>query len=76
MINSPRSVLNNSQNQRLHFPLPGDFGYEEPVGRKKLRPKQSAIHKIIFNHDLEDSPSQQYHSFEHHSRLDMYDPEK
>jgi len=52
MIGGSRSTLINSK-PRLHFPIPGDFGYDDPVGRKKLRPKQSAIHKIIFNHDLE-----------------------
>lgn len=36
--------------QRLQFPIPGDFGYEEPVGRKKYSSRNSAIHKLIFNH--------------------------
>jgi hypothetical protein len=55
MMGSPRPVLQQASPQRLFFPVAGDFGYDEPVGRKKLLPKQSAIHRIIFNHDIEQS---------------------
>ena len=54
MLSPPRSVVRQqSGRERLHFPVPGDFGYQDPVGRKKYNPKHSAIHNLIFNHETE-----------------------
>lgn len=54
MMSVPRSVLpsNPQRIERLQYPVYGEFGYQEPVGRKKYDTKHSPIHQIIFNHDL------------------------
>jgi hypothetical protein len=39
----------NPEREKISYPQYGQFGYEEPVGRKHLGSKTSAIHKLIFN---------------------------
>lgn len=39
----------NPARENLSYPKYGEFGYEEPVGKKHLNNKTSAIHKLIFN---------------------------
>ena len=52
-INSPRQ-------QRLLFPRYGDFGFNEPVGRKHVNGQLTAIHKIIFNEEVKPPPRYAY----------------
>jgi hypothetical protein len=46
--------------ERLLFPRYGDFGYSEPVGKKHLSSKLSAIHKVIFNQEVKPPPRHVY----------------
>ena len=48
--------------ERLCFPKYGEIGFEDqnPVGRKHLSSKLSAIHKIIFNEESKLPPRRVY----------------
>lgn len=47
-------------NKRLNYPVYGEFGFAEPVGRKKYEPRPSPIHKLIFNTDLPPITREEY----------------
>ena len=48
--------------KRLHFPQYGDLspGLELPQGKKKATQRPSAIHRIIFSHDMNMISQQEY----------------